>query len=171
MKNFYLRPFRPEDAEPMALLANNAKISENLRDRFSYPYTIEDAQYFIQNIALRFGDKGIIYAIEVDGNFAGCISVEEGQDVYRKSAELGYWLGEPYWGQGIMADAVRQICAEAFEKLDIVRIQAEIFARNTGSRKVVEKCGFTLEGILEKSVYKREELLDACMYALIKEGV
>lgn len=87
----------------------------------------------------------------MNGEFADSVSVELRGDVYQKAPEIGYWLGEPYWGRGLMSQAVTMICEEAFEKLPIVRIQAEIFARNMGSRKVAEKCGFRMEGILEKS--------------------
>ena len=100
---------------------------------------------------------------------AGGISVTAGSDVYRRDGELGYWLGEPFWGRGIMTGAVRQICREAFGRLDIVRIHAAVYARNGASCRVLEKAGFTREGILRQSVYKNGEVLDACLYALLRE--
>ena len=90
-------------------------------------------------------------------------------DVYRRGGELGYWLAEPFWGKGIMARAVREMCREAFAALDIVRIYAEPYAYNTGSRRVLEKCGFTLEGTLRQSVCKNGRMLDSCIYALLRE--
>ena len=108
-----------------------------------------------------------MYAIAVDGRLAGSIGIFREKDVYQKSAELGYWLGRDYWGRGIMTWSVGKICAEALEQWDIVRIFAEPFARNLGSRRVLEKNGFRLEGIKKKSVYKAGELLDSCMYALV----
>ena len=83
--------------------------------------------------------------------------------------ELGYWLGEAYWGRGIMTQAVRQICEEAFRRFQLLRIDAEPFAGNAASRSVLEKAGFTLEGIMRRSVYKNGEVLDACMYSLLRE--
>ena len=90
-------------------------------------------------------------------------------DVYRRSAELGYWLAEPHWGKGIMTGAVRRICAEGFARWDIVRIFAEPYAYTTPSRRVLEKAGFALEGVLRQSVWKRGKLLDSCMYALLRQ--
>lgn len=67
-----------------------------------------------------------------------------------------------------MSSAVNSLCCEAFETFDIVRIFAEPFARNTGSRKVLEHCGFRLEGIKKDSVYKNGEIIDSCIYALLR---
>ena len=83
--------------------------------------------------------------------------------------ELGYWLGEPFWGRGIMTAAVETMCREGFAAWDIVRIHAEAFARNAASRRVLEKAGFALEGTLRRSVYKNGEMLDSCIYALVRE--
>ena len=100
---------------------------------------------------------------------AGSIGLFLGSDVYRRSAELGYWLGEPFWGRGIMTAAVETMCREGFAAWDIVRIHAEAFARNAASRRVLEKAGFALEGTLRRSVYKNGEMLDSCIYALVRE--
>ena len=108
-------------------------------------------------------------AIVVDGEAVGSISLTLGSDVYRRSAELGYWLGEPFWGRGIMTAVVTAMCREGFGTWDIVRIHAEPFARNAASRRVLEKAGFTLEGTLRQSVYKNGEMLDSCIYALLRE--
>ena len=108
-------------------------------------------------------------AIEVDGAAVGSISLTLGSDVYRRSAELGYWLAEPFWGRGLMTSAVAEMCREGFETWDIVRIYAEPYARNLASRRVLEKAGFTLEGTLRRSVFKNGEMLDSCIYALLRE--
>ena len=99
----------------------------------------------------------------------GSIGLFLGSDVYRRSAELGYWLGEPFWGRGIMTAAVETMCREGFAAWGIVRIHAEPFARNAASRRVLEKAGFALEGTLRRSVYKNGEMLDSCIYALVRE--
>ena len=164
-----LRPWREADAEDVARFANDARVAANLRDVFPHPYALADAESFI-GMCTRSTDEGELYrAIVVDGRAAGGISVCVGSDVYRRSAELGYWLGAPFWGRGIMTAAVGQICREAFQRLDIVRIHAEPYARNGASRRVLEKAGFTLEGTLRRSVYKNGEILDSCIYALLKE--
>ncbi len=167
--DFILRKWKLCDAEDVALFANNKKIADNLRDAFPNPYTLKNAQEFINACLCADESEKIFRAIEIDGKAAGSIGVFKGGDIYRKSAELGYWLAEPYWGKGIMSAAVVRICAEAFEKLDIVRIFAEPFAVNAASRKVLEKAGFVLEGVMKNAAIKNGEIIDYCMYALLKE--
>jgi len=146
---------------------NNQKITDNLTDGVPYPYTYVDAKQYVNDCIEKDNNNQLTRAIEVAGEAVGSIGVFVQNDVYRKSAELGYWLSEDYWGQGIMSGAVKQICKEAFECFDIVRIYAKPYAYNIGSRQVLEKAGFTLEGIMKSSVCKHEKIYDSCMYALI----
>ena len=141
----------------------------NLRDVFPCPYAPQDAATFVESCIRQEGRGQMCRAIEVDGEAAGSIGLFLGSDVYRRSAELGYWLGEPFWGRGIMTAAVETMCREGFAAWDIVRIHAEAFARNAASRRVLEKAGFALEGTLRRSVYKNGEMLDSCIYALVRE--
>lgn len=169
MTNVTLRPWKKEDAEALAMMANNPNIARNLRDVFPHPYSVENARWFVEDCQQKEGQGQLCRAVIVDGKVAGCISVMQGQDVERRSAELGYWLGEAYWGQGVMTWAVKALCQEAFATMGIVRIFAEPFAPNLGSRKVLEKTGFILEGIKRKSICKEGEMMDSCLYALLKE--
>ncbi len=105
----------------------------------------------------------------MNGEAAGSIGIFLQNDVYCKSAEIGYWLGEPFWSKGIMSSAISQLCKFAFENYDLVRIYAEPFSHNTGSRRALEKAGFKLEGEFEKSVFKNNVFYNSCMYALIKQ--
>lgn len=166
---FTLRKWQEADAPNVLMYADNKKISDNLRDVFPHPYTLADAEFYVNDCAHNSEEAQLCRAIIIDGKAVGSVGVFVQNDVKRKSAELGYWLGEPFWGKGVMSAAVRQICAEAFEKFDIVRIYAEPFAHNAASRKVLQKAGFTLEGIMKNSVFKNGEICDSCMYALIKE--
>lgn len=166
--DFELRKWRPEDAANVARHANNEKIACNLRDAFPYPYTLQDAKFYVESCAASDETRQLFRAVAIGGEAVGSIGLVLGSDVYRKSAELGYWLSEDFWGKGIMTEAVRRICAEAFARFDIVRIYAEPYANNTGSRKVLEKAGFTLEGIMRNGVTKRGKVIDFCMYALLK---
>ncbi len=168
---FTLRPWRPEDAESVAQLADNKKIASNLRDLFPHPYTPDNARAYIAKCILADETKDILYAVDIGGRAAGSIGVFKKDDVYRKSAELGYWLGEPYWGKGVMTRAVYLMCRIAFSRLDIVRIAAEPFERNKASRRVLEKAGFELEGILKKNVFKDGVLGDSCVYARIRNDM
>ena len=166
-----LRNWDMPDAGALAGYANNARIAQNLRGAFPYPYTIADAEAYIDSCLAADEDSALCYAIELDGQAAGSIGLFRGSDVYLRCAELGYWLAEEYWGRGVMTDAVRQICAEGFQKWDIARIYAEPFADNLGSRRVLEKAGFTLEGTMRRGAYKNGVLRDWCMYALLREDL
>lgn len=167
--NFTFRPWRREDAAAIVPYADDPLVARNLRDVFPNPYTLADAEGYVRDCVEREGRGQLCRAIVVDGQAAGSIGLFLGNDVYRKSAELGYWLGRPFWGHGIMTAAVEEICALGFAAWDIVRIHAEPYARNAGSRRVLEKAGFQLEGIQRKSVFKNGELLDSCIYARLRE--
>lgn len=133
-------------AENVSIAANNPKIAGNLRNVFPSPYTIDDAKWYVNDCISREGKKQITRAMVVDGKAVGSIGISIKDDVYEKSGELGYWLAEDYWRQGITSRAVIQICKEAFAQFDIVRIFAEPFDCNLGSRGVLEKAGFIYEG-------------------------
>lgn len=170
--DFVLREWRQSDAAGVAKYANNGKIACNLRDVFPHPYTLTDAEYFVNSCLEADQDRQLFRAIEIDGHAVGSIALCLGSDVYARTAELGYWLAEEHWGKGIMTRAVRQICEEGFTQWDgLVRIYAEPFAHNAGSRRVLEKAGFTLEGVLRQSVFKGNAVCDSCMYALLAEDI
>lgn len=165
-----LRPWRLSDAESLARYANDPDVSANLRDTFPCPYALSDAEAYIRGCIAK-EETQLCRAIVIDGAAVGSVGVFPKTDIYRRSAELGDWLAKPFWGRGIMTAAVAEICREAFQRFDIVRIEAAINARNAASRRVVEKNGFTLEGVLRQSVYKRGEILDSCLYSLLREEV
>ena len=169
MKEFQLRAWQIEDAEAIAQAADNLNIAKNLRNVFPNPYTLDDAIWYINDCIANAGKKQINYAIVADGQAVGSIGISVKDDVYQKSAELGYWLAESYWRKGIMSRAVEKIWKEAFETFDIVRIFAEPFADNAGSRGVLEKAGFTCEGTMRNGVYKNGEIHSYCMYSLLRE--
>lgn len=169
MTDFLLRPWREADAASLAHCANDPGIAANLRDVFPSPYTRLDADFFIRDCLAREGEGQLCRAIEIGGAAVGSIGVFQGADVYRRSAEIGYWLGRDYWGQGVMTEAVRRMCREAFAAWDIVRIHAEVFAPNLASQAVLEKAGFIFEGTKRSSVYKGGQVLDSRVYALLRE--
>lgn len=164
---FSLEPWAEKFIPDVAKYANNPKIACFLRDVFPHPYTQTDADWFIHDCMAKNEAESLFRAIVVDDHAVGSLSVMKGSDVYQKSGELGYWLAEEYWGKGIMTQAVKEICSLAFPALDIVRIYAEPYANNPASRRVLEKAGFTLEGIKKKSVYKGGTLYDSCLYARV----
>ena len=162
-----LRRLGPLDAPRMAELANNEKISRNLTDGFPHPYMLADAESFLE----RFSEQEPLtfFAIEYKGEYAGNISLMPGQDIHRKSAEIGYFLGEPFWNKGIATVAVGLITEYGFRELGFSRIHTGIFEYNQASMRVLEKCGFVKEGIFRKSVFKMNRLWDEVRYAKINE--
>jgi len=170
MAEVNLRSWTIADVPAMALIMNCAKMQGNLRDGIPFPYTEADAREFIGMIleaepGVRY-DFAITYADEV----VGSISVTPRDNVYRLSGEIGYCLRETHWGQGIMTEAVRQVCGYVFRHTDLIRIAAEVFAPNLASCRVLEKAGFSLEGTLRRSVVKHGQVLDSQLYAILKEN-
>lgn len=166
---FQLREWKKEDAEDIVKAANNPNIAMNLRNTFPSPYSLEDAKWYVNDCIANEGKNQITRAIEVDGHAVGSIGIFVKNDVYEKSGELGYWLSEDYWRQGITSQAAQMICKEAFASFDIIRIFAEPFDYNAGSRGVLEKAGFTYEGTMRNGVYKNGKVHSYCMYSLLRE--
>ena len=160
-----LRSLQTSDKYQIASLANNKKIWDNVRDGLNHPYTLENAEDFIQRQAL--SDAEEVFAIESNGSVCGLIGLILQKDVYRNSAEIGYWLGEPYWAKGIATIAVGKIVRVAFDDLKLVRVYASAFEYNMGSMRVLEKNGFLKEGIAKKAVYKNDKYWDEHRYALL----
>jgi [ribosomal protein S5]-alanine N-acetyltransferase len=161
-----LRKIEPDDKEPLATLANNKKIWDNVRDYMPYPYTLKDAEEFID--FCKKENPSMTFAIEYQSQFAGVIGLVKQTDIYRHSAEIGYWLGEPFWNKGIMTQAVRQLVDYGFQNIGLVRIYTGVFDYNKASQRVLEKAGFTLEAIFRKSVIKNEIIGDEYRYCLLK---
>jgi ribosomal-protein-alanine N-acetyltransferase len=157
-----------EDAPAIARHANNRRIAMWLRDRFPHPYTLNDAEGFL-SVVLR-QDPRVAFAVATQREAIGGIGLDVGADVHRFSAELGYWLAEPFWGRGLMTEAVKQFTAWTFEHLEVHRIHASVFATNAASIRVLEKAGFQREGHLRASVFKQGRILDQFLYARIKDG-
>jgi ribosomal-protein-alanine N-acetyltransferase len=165
LKNCTVRSYRPEDAGSLAAYADNRKIWQNLRDGFPHPYTIDHAKDFIRR-ALR-ADPETNFAVCVDGAAAGGIGFTLHTDVERISAEIGYWLGEPFWGRGIMTEALRAVTRYAVEQHHLHRIYAVPYEPNKASHRVLEKAGYRLEGRMRKSALKDGKIIDQFLYAFV----
>lgn len=168
-ENVTLREFNSDDKYRLAELANNPKIAINLRDGFPNPYTVADAENFLEKYDEQ--ESSLVLAIEYNGEYVGNIGLHKASDVYRLSAEIGYFLGEPYWNLGIMTKAINLICDYGFKNLDIVRIHAGIFEFNPASMRVLEKCGFQKEAVCKKAIIKQGKIYDEVRYVkLIDES-
>lgn len=157
-----LRPWIKEDASQLAAIANNRNIWLNVRDRFPHPYTVGDA---VQWLAATKDQQPVqTMAIIYKDAVAGSIGVLPKEDVYRKSIEIGYFVGEPFWGNGIATRSVALLLQFIENHYDVVRIFAEVFEHNIASMKVLENNGFHLEGIRQKSVFKNSRLMNDHVY-------
>ena len=162
-----VRDWRQDDAPALARHADNRRIWANLRDRFPSPYTLEDAESWVRHAARAL--PATDFCIGVDGAAAGAIGLVLRDDVDRVSAELGFWLGEPFWGRGIMSDAVAAFVPWAFDRFGLSRIYAQVFAFNPASARVLEKAGFALEATLRRSAVKQDVITDQWQFARIRE--
>ena len=160
-----LRKIQIEDRERLVTLANNPKVANNLRDGFPHPYTLEDADQFIENA--QAASPTLRFCIEKEDVYVGNIGIHPQDDIYRRNAEIGYFIGEPYWGQGIASQAVKIIVDYGFQQLDYHRIFAGVFSYNLASKKVLENAGFTFEGASIDAVFKHGKLYDELRYAII----
>lgn len=167
LERITLRPWHPDDAITLVKHANNPRIASNLRDGFPYPYTLPDANRWLNTVGENRED--VILAIEVNGEASGGIGLHGLKDVYRYSCEIGYWLSETHWGKGMMSVAVAAMVNFAFTKGSWLRLYACIFENNPSSMRVLLKSGFKPEAIHKKAVMKEGKLMDEHLYALLKD--
>jgi len=161
-----VRTFQPGDAHSLALMGNNRAIWLNLRDRFPHPYTEKDAAWYIDFVLTKTPYHS--FAIDIDGQAVGGVSLRPGEDIERIAAEIGYWLGESHWGRGIMTDTVRLMTNYAFDHLNLERVFAVPFTTNTASCRVLEKVGYEREGVMRRGAIKDGKILDQYLYAKVR---
>ncbi len=166
-KEFILRTFEEADAAARANLLNNKKIWDNCRDGLPYPYSYDDGLAFIRKINSK--DEVQELCIDIDGNPAGNIGIVPGTDVERFNAEIGYYLGEPYWNKGLMTKVLAAAIRYYFSNTGIIRLHACVYEYNKPSMHVLEKNGFTKMGIAQKAIFKNGKFWDAHIYELLKE--
>ena len=166
--NCKIRRWELSDARDLATALSNKKIQDNLRDGLPYPYTEKDGKEFISTMLAANENNTFAFAITVNGKVIGSIGAFRQTNIHNKTAELGYYIAEEYWGKGIMTEAVKQLCDYVFSHTDIIRIYAEPFSYNIGSCRVLEKAGFQYEGTLRSNALKNGNVLDMKMYSKLK---
>lgn len=165
-----LRPWRRGDVDALARHADNRNVSRNLRDRFPWPYSRTDARAWVRSA--RVDEDEVHLAIEVDGEVVGGVGLHRQAAEERGTLEIGYWLGEPFWGRGIASEVVRAMTAWAFENLDgVLRLHARVYEGNPASARVLEKAGYRLEGRHRKAVQKDGRILDLLAYGIVDDDV
>lgn len=165
--SYRIRSYRAGDRAALVAHANNRNVSRNLRDRFPYPYTAETADWWIKHVAGQEPEAS--FAIATAEELIGGIGLELGEDVHHRSAEIGFWLGEPFWGRGIVTAAVRAFTPWAFERFDLLRVWAGVFETNPASARVLEKAGYAFEGRHRGAIVKDGTVLDQLVYARLRD--
>ncbi len=162
-----LRPLQPSDAPALARLANNRKIWNHVRDRMPFPYTQQNAATFIDNI--QQNERALVRAILwPDAGFVGTVGLHFCEPPYAGSAELAYWVGEPYWGRGIASLAVQEMLALGFARAELRRVYATVFSFNTGSVRVLERNGFRQEVVARLAILKNDQIGDEITFGLLR---
>ncbi len=161
-ENICLRELQIADAATFAYHANNKKVWDNLRDFFPHPYTVEDALRFIDFCSQQKQKSN--FTISIDQEASGMIGCGIFKNEGRITAELGYWLGEKYWGRGIVRDAISVFTDYMFDHFDIIRIQAPVYEFNKPSMRVLEKNGYLLESVMQRSAIKNNKIIDQHLY-------
>jgi ribosomal-protein-alanine N-acetyltransferase len=156
-----------DDAAELAEIANNRNIADNLKDLFPSPYSLKDARKWLKTILPV--DPPCNFAVISGGTIVGNIGIITKEDIHRKNVEIGYFISEKHWGQGIAARAVKAVTSYAFSNFDIARVYAETFADNVRSGRTLEKAGFRLEATLKDYVIKNGILKDSCIYSVLRE--
>lgn len=161
-----VREWSQADRSSLLRFADNRKVWRNLTHRFPHPYTEADADAWFAMLAAK--DVCTNWAIEVGGFAVGGIGMEPGEGVYAKTARFGYWLGEPYWGRGVVTAAARATTDYILAQTGIIRLEAPVFEWNPASMRILEKCGFVREGVLRSSIEKDGQIIDAVLYAKLR---
>ena len=166
-ENIRIREFQLADLKSLVKYANNYKISKYMRDSFPYPYTETNALNWIE--LTKANNSTLSFAIANEVEVIGGIGAFPQNDVHRFSAEVGFWIGEPFWNQGIISKSLRAFCNYLFSNYEFNRLFANVFEGNDASKRVLEKTGFVIEGTLRKSVTKENKFVDQYIYGLLKE--
>ncbi len=149
-EGFVLRAWRPSDAGSLALHADNRNVWTNLRTRFPRPYTPEVARAWIARCTSGH-ERGLQLAIDVDGSAVGGVSVDLVTANAPRVGEIGYWLGEPYWGRGIAGRTVAIVCPLAYARLSLHRLRAVVRSSNERSIRILERSGFAAQSRMRRS--------------------
>ena len=146
--NLSIRKWRISDKSDLAENLSNPKVLNNLRDGLPYPYTEQDAEAYIKSMLSADKDSTYAFAITLDDKAIGSIGVFQQDNIHFRTAEMGYYIGEPYWGHGYMPEAVKEVMRYAFEELKVPVIYCGHAKANINSSRLQDKCGFKIIGEL-----------------------
>ncbi|HET6453291.1 MAG TPA: GNAT family N-acetyltransferase [Armatimonadota bacterium] len=165
-----LRPIEETDVPALFLLINDADVACNLM-RVPHPYPEEDYAPWIRNAREKMERReqfDMAIVLKETSLPIGSCAIEDISWEHMRG-EIGYWLGQKYWGQGYMTEAVRRMAQFAFEELGFERIHAYCFPQNAASIRVLGRAGFRQEGHIRHGVKKGDEFIDVYLYGLLRE--
>jgi len=165
-----LRPWRNADRDRLAAIADDRRIWRNMTDVFPHPYTINDAKDWITRCSQE-GDPPFNFAIVVDSGVVGGIGAHLLTAEQKHVANVGYWLTPDVWGRGIATDALRRFARYMFDTFDVSRLYATVFGWNPASARVLEKCGYRLEGRRRDAIVKEGQMTDLLEYGLLRSDL
>ena len=164
--NYLVRSWRPEDAESLSAHLDNPNVTGQLLARHPRPYTVERARAWIDLCVLEADP--VNFAIADQREVIGGVSLYLQRGARARSAEVGFWVAEPFWGRGVASAAVGAFVEYAFSQFDLTRVYANVFSGNAASARVLEKTGFAYEGTMAKSVWKEGRAIDELVYAVVR---
>ncbi|KAI1483828.1 acyl-CoA N-acyltransferase [Daldinia eschscholtzii] len=166
-----IRAYAPSDAEPMAAAANHPEIVQYMRNTFPHPYTLESANYWI-NLSIDASPMVNFGIFTPGGAFVGGIGLIPHQDIEYRTWEVGYWIGKDYWGRGIATSALKAFSAWAFGAFpELLRIEAGVFSENIASQRVLERVGYTREGLRRQAIFKNGKIIDQATFSLLRDDL
>ncbi|MBN2572229.1 MAG: GNAT family N-acetyltransferase [Ignavibacteriales bacterium] len=166
--NYCIRNFEDNDIHSLVKYANNINVAKNLRDAFPNPYKLEHAIQWIKIV--KEGNRSTHFAVANEEELIGGIGLILQEDVHRLNAEIGYWLGEPFWGQGIMTEAVKIFTNFVFKEFNVIRLYARIYESNKSSARVLEKAEYKLEAVFDKSIFKNGIIQNEYIYSILNQN-
>jgi len=159
-----LRDFIKQDVEYLVEYLNNDEVTKFLTSRIPTPYTLENAEWWVDIGSKEKMNKAIV----VEGVFVGVVGAAVGEYEYQRSAEIGYWLAQKYWGKGIATEAVKNFTTSVFSSTEVVRLFAPVFGPNIASMRVLEKCGYKQEAVLQKALFKNGSYFNCHLFAKVR---
>lgn len=160
-----LRPYNEADIPELVPLIGTREVAATTL-RIPHPYTENDAREFLV-MAEEPGRIWLAVTLLADGRQIGGVGLRV--DDQHSNAELGYWLGAPYWGQGYATEAAREMLRHGFQQLKLHRIFASHFEGNTASGRVLQKLGMQYEGCQRQHIRKWDRFLDSELYGILRD--